>query len=198
MKDGELATTMQQQEDDEAQKLMEKEQRALTSTPTGKDLLLVQRVISFYHFLQYSIPQNLGVASKLTTLAMYSMLFFPDCLLHLQAVFRVTEKNVTVDVGQHYTNSSPLGMICTNGLMNPTERITNRAAASFSGLPTYDLWSLGCILYRRLFGSPLCNFDCQKINSLLSVFIYHCFHFFAMFMLLLLAFLGIFKNYENI
>ena len=28
-----------------------------------------------------------------------------------------------------------------------------------------DLCSLGCILYHHLFGSPLCNFDCQKINS---------------------------------
>ena len=30
-----------------------------------------------------------------------------------------------------------------------------------------DLWSLGCIIYQSLFGSPLCSFDCQQINSLL-------------------------------
>ena len=46
-----------------------------------------------------SIPQNLGVASKVTTLTMNSMFFFTGFLLHLQAVFRVTEKNTTVDVG---------------------------------------------------------------------------------------------------
>ena len=62
MRDGELATMMQQQEEDEALKLMEKYQRAMLSTPTGKALLLIQRVLSLRHFLQYSIPQNLGVA----------------------------------------------------------------------------------------------------------------------------------------
>ena len=55
MRDGEFTTMMQQQEEDEAQKLMEKEQRAMISMPTGKDLLLIQRVIYLYHFLQYSI-----------------------------------------------------------------------------------------------------------------------------------------------
>ena len=34
-----------------------------------------------------------------------------------------------------------------------------------------DLWSLGCILYHHIFGSPLCNFDFQKINSLI-LFLY--------------------------
>ena len=46
---------MQQQEEDEAQTLMEKEQRAMIATPTGNDLLLVKRVILLQHFLQYSI-----------------------------------------------------------------------------------------------------------------------------------------------
>ena len=79
-------------------------------------------------------------------------------------------------------------------LMNYTERITNRAITIFSGPPTYDCQSLECILYHLLFGSPLCNVDSQQINSLLSFYIYHCFHFFAMFMPLLQSFLGIFKN----
>ena len=69
---------------------------------------------------------------------------------------------------------------------------------NFSGLHTYDLWSLVCIIYHLIFGYPLCNIDSQQINSLLSVFIYHCFHFFKMFVLLPLDFLGISKNYENI
>ena len=34
-----------------------------------------------------------------------------------------------------------------------------------------DLWSLGCILYRRLFGSPFSNFDCRQINSLILFYI---------------------------
>ena len=55
---------------------MEKEQQAMSSTPTGKALLLVQCVLSLHHFIQSSIPQNLVIASKVTTLAMDSMIYF--------------------------------------------------------------------------------------------------------------------------
>ena len=99
MRDDELATIMQHQEEGEAQKPMEKEQRSITSKPAGKALLLVQRVLSLHLILQYPIPQNLGVASKVTTLGMNSMFYLAGCLLHLQSVFRVSKKNATVDVG---------------------------------------------------------------------------------------------------
>ena len=75
IRDGEIPTMLQQKEEDVALKLMEKEQRAMTSTPTGKALVIVQHVISLHHFIQFSIPQNLGVASKITTLEMDSMFF---------------------------------------------------------------------------------------------------------------------------
>ena len=45
----------------------------MTSTLTGKALLLVWHVLSLHHFLQPYIPQNLGVASKVTILAMDSI-----------------------------------------------------------------------------------------------------------------------------
>ena len=64
MMGGELSTMMQQQEKDKAQKSTEKEQRAMESTSIGKSLILVKRVLSLQNFLQYSIPHNLGVASK--------------------------------------------------------------------------------------------------------------------------------------
>ena len=70
MRDGEFATIMQYQEEDKAQKLIDKEQRATTSMPTGKDLIIVQDVLFLHYFLLSSIPQNLGVASKVTTLEM--------------------------------------------------------------------------------------------------------------------------------
>ena len=69
MRDGEFATMMQHREEDETQKLMEKEQRAMSSTPTGEALVLVQRVLSLHYVLHSSISQNSGVASKVTTLA---------------------------------------------------------------------------------------------------------------------------------
>ena len=103
------------------------------------------------------------------------------------------QKKFTVDVGYHYTNSSSPGMICTNGLMNFSEKNTNRANISFSGLPNYDLKSLGCIIYHLIFVSPIFNVDSQQINRLMFIFIYHCFYLFAIFMLLLLAFLGNYK-----
>ena len=71
---------------------MEKENLSITSTPTNRAFIIVQRVLSLYHLLQFYVPQNLGVAPKLTTLAMESMFFFADSLLHLQAVFRVARK----------------------------------------------------------------------------------------------------------
>ena len=92
MRDGKLATIMKQQEEDEAHKFLEKEQRAMTSTLTGKALVLVQSFLSLRRFLQSSISQNLGVASKVKTLAMDSMFFIADRLLHLQAVFIVARK----------------------------------------------------------------------------------------------------------
>ena len=92
MRDSKLATMIQQQEEDEVQKLIEKEQWAMISTLIGKALLLVQCVLSLHHLLQSYIPHKLSVSSKVTTLAMDSMFYFADYLLHLQGLFRVAGK----------------------------------------------------------------------------------------------------------
>ena len=66
----------------------------------GWILLLIHCVLSLHHFLQSSIPQNLGFASKVTTLATHSMIFFADSLLHIQVVFIVAVKqSSTLEVG---------------------------------------------------------------------------------------------------
>ena len=92
MRDGKFAIMMQHKEEDKAQKSMEKEQRAMTST-TRSECPFLAPFSSVFH------TPELGVPSKVTTLEMDSMFFFADHLLHLQAVFRVAEKNATVDVG---------------------------------------------------------------------------------------------------
>ena len=69
MRDGDFRTMIQQQEEDYVQKSMEKEHRSISSMPKGKALVLVQCILSLHHFLQSSIPQNLGVPSKVTSLA---------------------------------------------------------------------------------------------------------------------------------
>ena len=91
--------------------------------------------------------------------------------------------NVTRNAEQYNWPNCPPEVVVT--------LIDSLKTQTFYILPINDLWSLECILYHLHFGSPLCNFDSQQINSLLSVFIYHCFRFFAMFMLLLLSFLCI-------
>ena len=99
MRDGGFSAVIQQQEEDEAQKLMEKEQQAMASTPTGEALLLIQCVLFLHHFLQSSIPPTLGVSLNVATLATDSMFFFADYLLHPQSLFRAAGENVTVEVG---------------------------------------------------------------------------------------------------
>ena len=64
----------------------------MSSTRKGEALVLVKCVLLLHHFLQSSIPKELGVPSKVTTLAMESMFFFADCLLNQQEVFRFPEK----------------------------------------------------------------------------------------------------------
>ena len=92
MRHGKFATIMQLQEEHKDQKLIEKEHQAMPSKYTGKALILIQRVLYLHHFLLSSIPHNLGVASKVTTLETDSMFFFADSLLHIQVVLRVTGK----------------------------------------------------------------------------------------------------------
>ena len=92
MRDGKLVTMMQQQEEESFLKSTEKEQQETKSMLTGKALLIVHSVPYLCHHLQSSIPQNLGIASKVTILSMGSIFFFVDRLLHLQALFRVARK----------------------------------------------------------------------------------------------------------
>ena len=98
MRDGKIAIMMQQQEEDKGHKSTEKEQRAMTSTPVGKALLLVHCVISLHHFLKSATPQNLGFASKVATLAMDSM-FSSRIVYSIYKQYLELLENATVDVG---------------------------------------------------------------------------------------------------
>ena len=122
---------------------MEKEQWAMTSTPTGKYLLLVQHVLSLHYFLQSSIPHNLGVSSKVTTLATDSMFFFAYHLLHLQALFIVAGKchcGSRVALHKLFITRDYLHQY----IDEPHIKDHQQSQRTFSGLPTYDLWSLVC------------------------------------------------------
>ena len=59
---------------------LEKEQRSMSSTLTVKALVLVQSVLSLHNFIRSSVPHNLGVPWKVTTLAMDNMFFFAEPL----------------------------------------------------------------------------------------------------------------------
>ena len=47
----------------------------MASNIKGKALLLIQLILYLHHLIQSSIPQNLGVASKVTTLVTESMFY---------------------------------------------------------------------------------------------------------------------------
>ena len=116
-------------------------------------------------FFLFSVYFPFTISFSLPYPRTWAPFFFTDRLLHIQVIFWVAVKNTTVELEYHYTNLSLLGMICTNILMNPTERITNRANENFSGLPIYDIWSLGFILC-QLFLVPY--FVMLKFNKLIA------------------------------
>ena len=64
MRYGELATMMQQQEEDEAQKSIDKEQWAMKPMPTRRDLLLVHRVLPLHHFFGLPYPRTWASPQK--------------------------------------------------------------------------------------------------------------------------------------
>ena len=120
-------------------------------------------------FSLFHTPE-LGCRLKLTTLAMDSMFFFADHLLHLQAVFRVAGRC-------HFGRRVVLHKLVVardnlnQYIYEPHRKYHQQSGRKFLCVLTYDIWSLGCIIYHRLFGSPLCNFDRQQINSLI-LFLY--------------------------
>ena len=64
MRDGEFSAMMQQQDGDKAQKSMDKEQHAMSSTPTGDDFLLIQSVLSLHHFSSLPYPRTRALPQK--------------------------------------------------------------------------------------------------------------------------------------
>ena len=58
MRDGNFAYIMQQQEADKAQKSLEKEKWAMSSTKTEKDLLLIHHVLSLQQLFTIPYPRN--------------------------------------------------------------------------------------------------------------------------------------------
>ena len=61
---GDLATMMQQQEEFEAQKNLEKEQWAMTSTPTRRALIIVQHVLPCSIFFSLPYPRTWVLPQK--------------------------------------------------------------------------------------------------------------------------------------
>ena len=84
---GELTKIIQQQEEDEAQKLVEKEQQAMESTPTSRDLIIVQSVLSLHHFLRFILLLLLNYIGKLSVPRYHMFLILHT--MHL-VLFKVT------------------------------------------------------------------------------------------------------------
>ena len=137
----------------------------MTSTLTEKALLIVQRVLSLHYFLKYSIPQNLGVALKVTTLAMDSMFFFADNLLHLQEVFRVARQcHCRRRVALHKL------VIARDDLhqyIDEPHRKDHQQSDHIFWTPYLRSQVSGMYSIPPYFWFPTCNFNYQQINRLI-------------------------------
>ena len=132
-RDAMLAMKIHRHEMAKVQKYSKEILQGMTSTPTGKSLLFVQHVLSLHCRLEASAPKNLDITSKVDVMAKDGMVPLTERLLQLQAVFKASGKDATVDIGYHYTKSSCLGQIRTNGLMNATGQKANNVIPNLRG-----------------------------------------------------------------
>ena len=90
---------------------------------------------SVFHFLApfslvFHTPE-LGHRLKINNLGNWKYVFLLGSFTPSTSGIYSHRENSTVGVVYHYENTSSLGMICTNGFMNPTERITNIETMNF-------------------------------------------------------------------
>ena len=165
MMDGNFSAMIQHHEEDKAQKnRMEKEQRSMLSTPTGKALVLVRSFLSLQQFFfSISFPRTLGVPSKVTTLANGWYVFLPESLTP-------STKQYLESSGKcHCWRRVALHKLVRRwGWYAPIDWLTPQKGSTNRDRPQIFLASqpmisgLWDVFYTNVFfGSPLCNFDCQ-------------------------------------
>ena len=93
----------------------------------------------------------------------------PWSIVQCGSLWKLTEFHYSHKIGNATHNSEKYNW----GYWPPEVAVTllySEQMRTFSVLPTYDIWSLGCIIYHIFFGYPLCNVDSKQINRFLSVF----------------------------
>ncbi|CAJ1969694.1 unnamed protein product [Cylindrotheca closterium] len=134
--DFQLATILQQQEYEANSRKnkadAKKEHEAMTKSPYGKAILVVQKILELTKKTKDQYP---NFAQNVDSVSTDDMVFLAKNLLETQASFLATgSSSVFVDVGYHYTNSINLDSIRTNGLMTKNERDSQGVKANrFNG-----------------------------------------------------------------
>lgn len=118
----------------------EENEAATNSSVIGRAWKFVQAVMEEQQNIMIeAIDRGSGDATKellqFETLGIDDMMYTVELLMDTQANFSfdMINKDITVDIGYHYTRSENLERIKTNGLLTKADRDTQRVASNFNG-----------------------------------------------------------------
>ncbi|CAJ1969690.1 unnamed protein product [Cylindrotheca closterium] len=121
--DYQLASTIQEQEYQLKKADAEKEHEAMTKSPYGKAVLVVQEILELTKNTKDQAKNEYpNFAQNFDSVSTDDMVFLAKNLLEKQREFLASGILGFVDIGYHYTDSTNLNSIRTNGLMTRNER----------------------------------------------------------------------------
>lgn len=130
MGDEKLAAELQEEE----MRLADEKQRML-STNDGCAFLFVQSVLKVCK----GLSDVLGDKDIILPVSEDDMVYMAERLLELRDTFQAEGKDVTVDIGYHYTSSSALKHIQQDGLMTYSDRLSNKNLNQQEAEPSHAL-----------------------------------------------------------
>lgn len=137
-----LAREIQQEEEDSTIFSVsgQDELAAMSTTPSGKAWMLVERILNLMDEIAFETQQNPVSDSqsiRFEAVATDDMVFLAERMFEFQDSFRLGAKPIHVDIGYHFTNMESLDKIKTDGLLSKVERsvtgITSRQNGSRYG-----------------------------------------------------------------
>ncbi|CAJ1969692.1 unnamed protein product [Cylindrotheca closterium] len=121
--DYQLAAMLQEQEYQLKKADAEKEHEAMTKSPYGKAVLVVQEILELTKNTKDQAKNEYpNFAQNFDSVSTDDMVFLAKNLLEKQREFLASGILGFVDIGYHYTDSTNLNSIRTNGLMTRNER----------------------------------------------------------------------------
>ena len=151
-----LARAMQEEEDSStiASIGAEGEMAGMSSTPSGKAWMLVERILTLMDEISLESQQNPPTDSlQFNTVSTDDMVFLAERMFEFQESFRQGGKPTLVDIGFHFTNSKSLDKIKTDGLLSKVERSATGIAASNNGSKYGD--GVSIVSWKQLNATPV-------------------------------------------